>query len=392
MTLKIIQSTALTETVSANVIYKLYYLLSLGMIDANSVLEGRITTSVTYKNYVNALTARFPNLYITATSYYLTFKNSNIKSACISQFGTSGDTEMTETQGNAVTSIPEKMFYQNTSIGDFSDLAENFPNCTTIDKQAFAESSLTKIDLSRVTTLKNQAFNLCTSLTEIGNVESITSISGYNHFGQCTGLSDVVFHFKNWVNTYKNYDGGIFSGGYNAPATYPKVAQVYCPKLKYGRYNGKWKNYVNNNSLWAFLKTNLLYLRDIEKLYPGDLYIYSNLSTVSNQQNNIAIVINNSTPPTIYNESEIADSAVNTSNNEQWWYKVLGDKYATATIYVPDAAISTYQNHAQWGAIGTNNGGTGPTFAGISTLTQYATEAAWIAAGRPALGLITEYM
>lgn len=82
--LEINQNTGITEQLSdGSVVGKLYQLAHGGLLDSTSNVVGNIAVPATYENYISYLTGQggyFPNLYITATTIYISFADPEVVS------------------------------------------------------------------------------------------------------------------------------------------------------------------------------------------------------------------------------------------------------------------------------------------------------------------------
>ena len=115
----------------------------------------------------------------------------------------------------------------------------------------------------------------------------------------------------------------------------------------------------------------LLYLRDIQDLFPGT---FSGADITS-------LVINNVNVPVCYNTNyaDIPNSDGDSKDRTFW------GTLSTMRIYVPDSAVNAYKAADVWSTIASQ-------IYPMSELTRYATEADWVTAGEPATGLIEAYM
>lgn len=165
MHLEIKQSTSGTETVSAQLINKLYELAyedqTLGItsqLDATSDVQGRLEAPAAYEDAVRYLVGidagdpkRFQNLYITVpnNNYYIRFKDPIVSSICIQAYGdgvgitrTAATSVITDFWGMMNSSyMTNEVKSQVTNLDDFQyftgltldeNIIYNFPNATSI--------------------------------------------------------------------------------------------------------------------------------------------------------------------------------------------------------------------------------------------------------------------
>lgn len=317
-----------------------------------------------------------------------------------------------------ITSIPHDLF-QNPKDGTALKEVYIPYECTTIGVNAFrGDAGLTTIKqyttsvdnwvegqqpayggLTRITTLQHDAFNGCSSLAsiELGNVTVIPNACFYN----CSSLTSINIKLEDMTDI----EGGAFDGApinwgvqrylgqyftrdaQTVDGTYASASgamfvgntfkQLYLPNLKAGCRSG---NYSNWHTCWTFLGTQysrpaptygLLYMRDIEDLYPAS-FCGARITS---------LVINNTTVPTCCNSNK----ATTVSQSGQSKDLVFVDFPSTAKVYVPDSAVAAYKAADVWSTIASQ-------IYPMSNLTRYATEAAWVAAGEPDTGLIEAYM
>lgn len=428
------QNTGVTENVSQECVNKLYAIsyenvgASIdGQIDSNSDVRGNIRVPVAYEDRLQYLRTKFPNLTITADSVYVSFRDPNVEAACIAAFSTDG-VGVTDADAARVTQLPVDFLKDNRSVVDFSDLGTIFYNCTQIGTRAFQNSSIKYVDLSKIVTINLFAFRdsdlegdlntprllgtlgqaafkgtKITSISDLGNITKIEGRVGYSVsvFGSCTSLTSVVlpatlttiidafngcssltsitgleiietlrdrFNFNgladkvlNFAQLTKLYIDNFMQGSFG---------QIYLKNITTGE-NSKTGSYCTGHTYSEGILTKctagLVYLKDIVSLYPGDV---SN-ATIT------ALVINNTTVPSLKNRNDAADA-----DATYLWNTVF--TYFTGVIYVPDSALNDYQTDAKWSTLGL-------TIRGMSELSRYATYEAWVAAGKP-VALIEEYM
>lgn len=279
----------------------------------------------------------------------------------------------------------------------------DFSNITALNDSVFSESGLSgTLSIPNLTGVLNGAeFYNCTGLTSITNLGSITSISdslytthivmgsfhnctgltsvtipstvtkiGYNAFQGCTSLSQVNCSWQNVIeveqNAFNNHDDWNFIvnlsnlttlgkeafGGYRSSK---KIRQLYIPKIVNTAANSYYQNYVFYSGTFTGIDADIIYLRDLQSLHPGD-FTHTTCT---------ALVINNTTPPVWKNKNDLTDEE--TTNPQHTKDKVFS--FSTITnIYVPDSAVTTYQNDANWSSVANK-------IQPLSNLTKVATEA-----------------
>ena len=144
------------------------------------------------------------------TSNNIQFADDLVKSICVENWDTNADGELSYKEAAAVTSIPDNVFF-NKAITSFNEFV-HFTGITTIPNQTFRLcTSLTNIVLpSNVTSIGQSAFSQCSSLKTIVINEGITSI-GKEAFINCTSLESV--NIPSTVNTIGDYGiGNVFYG------------------------------------------------------------------------------------------------------------------------------------------------------------------------------------
>lgn len=309
------------------------------------------------------------------------------------------NTRITSLDLSSAISIGSEAFSNNSALTTVTGTS----NLTSIGNDAFQNcSGLTSIDLSNVQSIGNSAFDNC-PLNSI-NIPNVTTIGSYaflRRSGETTNLqlsssitnigkaafarvndSNSCFYFPNFIGNNNTSD--LFSH-YYSNAYVSTIGQLYLPHLT-GTYTQGHGSYPYWTGLCETLKAQLVYLKDITDFYPG---MFSN----SDIQ---AIVINNTTPPTLNNSTDNRqeEGAYNTAI-----FNVVNNW--SGFIYVPDGYVNTYIQAWENVLDSTRESSAGSTIRTditlknrikpISELPTYATEADWIEAGRP-LGLITAYM
>ncbi len=121
----------------------------------------------------------------------ITFADANVKACCVAYWDTNGDSELSEAEAAAVTTIGQVFSYWTNNITSFDEL-QYFTGLTSIVDWAFRGSGLTSITIpNNVTSIGRGAFKDCTSLTSITIPNSVTSI-GMEAFKDCTSLTSIT--------------------------------------------------------------------------------------------------------------------------------------------------------------------------------------------------------
>lgn len=174
---------------------------------------------------------------------YMIFKDLNIKSVLVTNFDKDDDGELSQEEVESVTAFADSLFASNTTIKTFNEL-RYFKNVIAIPANAFQNSTLEEIDLKNIRTINSSAFNGCSSLQSVSNIENITTILGsafYNcknlvsfdapnltsvgryAFRYCSGLRN--FNFKNLTSIeIQSFQGcGLVSVGENKIKTWASL-------------------------------------------------------------------------------------------------------------------------------------------------------------------------
>lgn len=248
----------------------------------------------------------------------------------------------------------------------------SLPHLTSLGDEAFKDcTTLTSIDLtgSTINRIPNNAFNGCTSLTSITLPATVTQL-GDSAFSSNLPISQININWNNIVSI----GGDCFfkHPAWNFVLNLPNVThlgkngisnrngrstirQVYLPKIAHTESDSYYDNMVYFTGTFGGMDCDLIYLRDIEDLHPGD-FGYTKC---------IALVINNTTPPVWKNKEDKADSEVTNPCHDK--SRVFEGSDIT-NIYVPDSAVTTYQNDANWSSLANK-------IQPLSQLTKVQTEA-----------------
>ena len=214
------------ENVSGAVISALYNASKdPNLVFESSDLKGDLQVSGTYQKYANELHTQYPNLNITALSWYIYFENSKIEQYwAASEYG--DGIGITITSAQSTLTFPKRInatFQEETNLADnnsvwnggkfafykeditsFNELGQ-FSNISTIPYGMFWHcENLTSIDLSNITTISPRAFSQCFNLAGVINLPKFRTFAsrdinviGYNsagdQFSQCKGITEIHF-------------------------------------------------------------------------------------------------------------------------------------------------------------------------------------------------------
>ncbi len=139
----------------------------------------------------------------------ITFADANVKAICVANWDTDDDGELSEAEAAAVTELGE-VFKGNTEITSFEEL-QYFTGLTSIGNDAFYHcSSLTSVSIpNSVTSIGRRAFVYCSGLTYVNIPNSVTSI-GNDAFCRCSGLASITI--PNSVTTIGEWAFSYCSG------------------------------------------------------------------------------------------------------------------------------------------------------------------------------------
>lgn len=196
MNITVTQNNSATEQVGSGVIEKMYQLVTNGL-DSSSNLVGRLHTTATYREYINTLTERFKDLYITADKYYIWFQDPIVRQKLLTITGDGIGISTDE----AATAEIGTLFREDTNITSFNELKYFTRFCKNPSSYAFYKcSNLTSADLSNVETLSQSEFEQTGLSGEISmpllNTSNIgvfvrTNITKITNLGTITQIPDV---------------------------------------------------------------------------------------------------------------------------------------------------------------------------------------------------------
>jgi hypothetical protein len=125
-----------------------------------------------------------------STAQDITFADSKVKAICVKFWDTNKDGELSQAEAAAVTTLDQE-FHKKSEITSFDELSY-FTGLTSIDNDEFYGcTSLTSISIpSSVTSIGRNAFYRCYELSQINFPEGLKSI-GDNAFESCYALQDI---------------------------------------------------------------------------------------------------------------------------------------------------------------------------------------------------------
>lgn len=218
-----IEQNNIQENVSSKVITKLYE-EAKNNLDNTSTLRGNLHTTATYQEYKDFLTQQFPDLYISADKYYISFEDPEVQRILADAIG---DGIGTSSADISATTTFNQAFHNNTNIEVFNELSL-FKNLNTLARYGMYYNgwgdfqdctNIRSIDLSNIKYIRQASFQNCSNLTYLGenfkpiqlqdnqggysgcfiNCTSLTSVNlsectdiGKKAFFGCTALSNVV--------------------------------------------------------------------------------------------------------------------------------------------------------------------------------------------------------
>lgn len=203
-----------------------------------------------------------------------------------------------------------------------------FTSVEKIGPGAFSGCSLLcKISLpTSCHSIGESAFSNCAKLTDLLiDDDGITEI-GDCAFEYCVSWHPTILNLHHWIGPSDRPFSGVSMGVLYAPSVILSLPSSYYSNYMYhrGMFGG------NRTSRASYA---LLYLRDIQVLYPGT-FCQSNIS---------CLVVNNSTPPEWRNTNNVLTA-------EEW----ANDKMQVFAgcevcyIYVPDDSLSDYKEDTCW--------------------------------------------
>lgn len=329
-----------------------------------------LTATVNLTNVANIGQNAFKNTKIQVTG--TPSANINIGGAAFQQCS-----NLTSFDFSNITTLNDSVFYESGLSGTLS-----IPNLTGVLRGAefYKCTGLTSItNLGSITSITDSpytvggikigSFHGCTGLTSITIPSTVTKI-GESAFTDCTSLSQVNCSWQNVIevgqNAFNNHANWNFIvnlsnlttlgkeafGGYRSSK---RIRQLYIPKIVNTNSDSYYQSYVYYRGTFTGINADIIYLRDLQSLHPGD-FAYTTCT---------ALVINNTTPPVWKNRNDLTDEETTDSTHTK--DKVFSYS-AITNIYVPDSAVTTYQTDANWSSVANK-------IQPLSNLTKVATEA-----------------
>lgn len=157
--------------------------------DGYPVLEGTLNIDgYVYEDAAEVVKAAFPSIVFTPKGFYVRFADPEVQRIVASNWG--DGTGITTEQVKAITDVDNK-FSGNTLIETFDEF-ERFEGVTTLGNNAFKDcNSLTHINLKNIvlplTSYGTNIFENCSSLETIGEISKLESIPA-NTFAGCVNL------------------------------------------------------------------------------------------------------------------------------------------------------------------------------------------------------------
>ena len=144
----------------------------------------------------------------------IAFADANVKAICVSNWDTNGDGELSYDEAAAVTDL-RTVFKANKEITSFDEL-QYFTGLSSIGNEAFSScSSLSSLIIpENVTSIGVYAFSSCTNLTSITIPASVTSIGFYALF-DCPNLTSIAVASNNPVYDSRNGSNALIETASN---------------------------------------------------------------------------------------------------------------------------------------------------------------------------------
>lgn len=210
--LRIEQNNSVIEQVDSRVIEKLYQLAFSEDLDASSNLVGRLHTTATYQEYIDFLTQKFPNLYISADKNYIRFQDPTIQQIFVTAAGDGTGCTMEQLRNtyipNSIKANTDIVYFDEcqyckpqTISWDYSSVPYNssyFPSfwgCSSLKRVTLPEG-LVIIDGKG-----NDFFQNCSSL-EFVSLPSTIGFIGWGFFSNCNSLNTIIFNGSSMPNIH----------------------------------------------------------------------------------------------------------------------------------------------------------------------------------------------
>ena len=199
-----IEQNNIPETVTSTSVHKLYE----ETVDQNYIsgnLKGNLQVPRAYRDEVEFLETKFPDLHINVTAgYYFKFRDPIIHNYFSSMYG--DGVGVSESTVSTINNIDRAAFENNTQLVSFDELSDMNVKQTT-NNQFAGCSNLESIDTSNLTSVSEYTFQNCGKLEFL----DLHNISGNIETGICNNctslkkviLGDVINIGTRW-NTYKS--------------------------------------------------------------------------------------------------------------------------------------------------------------------------------------------
>lgn len=318
---------------------------------------------------------------------FVLFEDQAVEDICLAKWDTNGDGQLSYEEATAVTEL-DNTFQGNTQITSFGELAE-FVNITSIPDNAFKGcTSLTKVTLPpNVTTIGEEAFEGCSSLTNVSLPTTVTTIGkkafygceafttsiipasvveiGDGAFGSCTSLKSFSVNSKS--TKFRAIGSILFSRDSTTVIQFPagisrtnfEVASTVFKKIAPYAFSGSVNlktvvfNSVETIGEYAFEKC-----QGITSLTIGDKVKTIGVGAFTDCQSLQAIIM-----PT--NVTSVGQQAFNgmpagVRCQVSWTtppsipantfsnFETLGEGQVPGILFVPKGAKSAYQNATGW--------------------------------------------
>lgn len=265
-------------------------------------------------------------------AHYIPFADSNVEAVLLAK-GVGDGLGVTYKAAAMVTSV-STWFKSNKDITSFAEFI-NFSGITQLINDAFYDcSSLAEIAFpATLTSINKNAFNGCTLLTRVINLENtkVTSIGTYA-FQYCSSLAEITLPATLTSIGYGTFKESKISGEY----TFESLTTIgACAFL--GTYVSKMRfpslvslpDYVNYEGIFSYCPNLILV-----EIGENCTSIGSNSlgRFVGTSGNDITFIMRATTPPTL------TDRIIST----QWVIAKIG------VIYVPDESLETYKTATNW--------------------------------------------
>lgn len=229
----------------------------------------------------------------------------------------------------------------------------NLPLLESVGPRNFYNTGIVSItNLGSIVEIPDYFCYNCKNLASITLPMTVETIGEYAFFG-CSALEQVNVHWSR-IKTIKNSPfppldieivnlTGLTQGADRIVAGF-RTQGLYVGALTSAYKGGYYSENIYNSGTFAgvylgrYLKISLLYLKDIQTLYPGS---FAN----SNIEN---LVINNVQPPAWHNSNDVSDDSVTNDANKK---DRVFSGCSVGGIYVPDNALQIYVEDSNWSSM-----------------------------------------